>query len=261
MVGVASAARIIPVRVFDCAGSGTVSALVSSTDYAISTRTAQGSKPSVINFSGGGGASATMDSLAARATSAGILWVDAAGNEAVNSCTRSPARSPAGLTVGASNAADAFAPFSNFGACVNVSGVGVDNIGAWPTGSDVYAQGSGTSFSAPIVSGIAAALWGAMGPATPASTVGRTLVQASTPNLITSLPTGTANLLAYSAPDGLTPDVVPSTTPSRTASASAPPPSGTASSARSATASRVPAAASATRTASASNKRRPGKLA
>lgn len=54
-VGMALSARIIPVRVFNCAGQASLSSLVSAVDYIISTAAAQGRK-SVINFSGGGGA-------------------------------------------------------------------------------------------------------------------------------------------------------------------------------------------------------------
>lgn len=78
-VGVAFGSRIIPIRVFDCSGAATVSSLLSALDYAIATRAAQGNRASVINFSGSGGASVTMDALAPKAMEAGLLWVDAAG--------------------------------------------------------------------------------------------------------------------------------------------------------------------------------------
>lgn len=221
LVGVAPGARIIPLRVFDCAGSGTVSGIVSAVDYAITTKNAQGGRPGVINFSGGGSASTTMDTAATRAAAAGMLFIDAAGNENANACTTSPARAPASFTVASSIAAtDSFSTtFSNFGSCVNLTAVGQNNIGAWPTAVDAFAQGSGTSFSAPIVSGIAAAMWSALGATTPASAIAAALVNSATAGAITSLPAGTPNRLAFSAPNGVADILQPSPAGTRASTA------------------------------------------
>ena len=61
-VGVASGAAVIPLRVFTCGGSASLSSLLSATDYALTTSAARGRR-GVINFSGVGGASATLDAL------------------------------------------------------------------------------------------------------------------------------------------------------------------------------------------------------
>ena len=173
-----------------------------------------------------------MDSLAARAWAAGMLWVDAAGNEAVSACTKSPARAGPGLTVGAVDASDAWAPFSNFGPCVNISAVGVQNIGAWPSDSGAYAQGDGTSFAAPIVSGVAATIWSGMPAGSTAAQAAQVLLGAATAGSISGLPVGTTNLLAYNggeagdvypSPSGTPPPTPSPATASATASVSVPP--------------------------------------
>ena len=65
-VGVASGARIIPVRVFNCAGQATLASLVSAVDYMIGTAGNQTGRKAVINFSGGGGAFSVVSCVALR---------------------------------------------------------------------------------------------------------------------------------------------------------------------------------------------------
>lgn len=149
-----------------------------------------------------------------------MLWVDAAGNSGASACDYSPGRASSGFTVGASSPVDdSCAPFSNIGACVDAFAPGVDSVGAWYTGVDAYVTGSGTSFSAPLVTGIAATYWAAF----PSASVDdlKALVQrAATSGALKSLPSGTVNLLAYSAPNGQ-PELLPFvslSTPTPTAS-------------------------------------------
>jgi hypothetical protein len=129
-VGVAPGVRLIPLRVFSCTGGGAYSSLLAATDYVVATAPTTGRR-SVVNFSGGASASTFYDALSDRLMAAGAPLIDAAGNEAVSACTRSPARSTSSLTVGASDASDVYASFSNFGTCVNITAVGVNNAGAW----------------------------------------------------------------------------------------------------------------------------------
>jgi len=110
-LGPATGARIIPVRVFACDGTASNSAIISAINYMVSTAATTGRR-SVINFSGGGGASSALDAAVEAATTAGILFVDAAGNDAVDACTESPARTPGSVTVGASTAGDGWAYFT-----------------------------------------------------------------------------------------------------------------------------------------------------
>ena len=110
-LGPATAARIIPIRVFTCDGTASNSEIIAAINYMIATAATTGRR-SVINFSGGGGASSALDAAVEAAAAAGILFVDAAGNEAEDACTTSPARAPGSVSVGASTAGDRWASFT-----------------------------------------------------------------------------------------------------------------------------------------------------
>ena len=110
-LGSATGARIIPVRVFSCNGTATTSNIIAAINYMVATAATTGRR-SVINFSGGGGASSALDAAVEAAAAAGILFVDAAGNDAVDACTESPARTPGSVSVGASTASDGWASFT-----------------------------------------------------------------------------------------------------------------------------------------------------
>lgn len=85
--------------------------MTSAVNYMIATAATTGRR-SVINFSGGGGASSAVDAITDAAAAAGILFVDAAGNDSADACTKSPARSASGFSVAASTAADGWAYFT-----------------------------------------------------------------------------------------------------------------------------------------------------
>jgi aqualysin 1 len=129
-VGVAPGVRLIPLRVFSCASTGAYSSLLAATDYVIATAPTTGRR-SIVNFSGTAPGTALYDTLSDRLLAAGVPLVASAGNEGVPACARSPGRAASSFTVGASDSSDAFAPFSNHGPCVNLTAVGVDNMGAW----------------------------------------------------------------------------------------------------------------------------------
>jgi len=117
--GVAKAANVIAVKVLSADGSGATSDIVSGIQFAMQSAAASG-KPSVISMSLGGGVSTALDRAVTAATAAGVHVVVAAGNEAADANTSSPARAPAVITVGASTINDTIASFSNFGAGVDI---------------------------------------------------------------------------------------------------------------------------------------------
>ena len=92
----------------------------------------------------------------------GCLVVASAGNGGrLGSPPTYPADSPHVLTVAATDQNDAVAPFSTSSTANDIAAPGVGIIGAVPLADDAsgYAPGSGTSFSAPIVSAAAAWVW------------------------------------------------------------------------------------------------------
>lgn len=162
MVGVAPRVRIMPVKVLDCYGIGDSVATARGIRYA----TRMGAR--VINLSLGGlrDFQETRDAIA-EATAAGVVVVAAAGNGGVQGVAF-PARIPGVLAVGAARQSnpDRRSTFSNWGPEIGVVAVGEDIVGTLPESrcfvllpclsQGPYAVGSGTSFSTPQVSALAA---------------------------------------------------------------------------------------------------------
>lgn len=192
--GIAKAVRLVPVRVLDCAGSGTVSGVIAGVDWI----TANHVKPAVANLSLGGGASAALDTAVANSIAAGVTYVVAAGNSNLDACTGSPARVAAAVTVGASDAADARAAFSNFGGCLDLFAPGVSILSTWHTATTATATLNGTSMASPHVAGAAALLLSATPTAGPATIAGA-LVSGATTNRVSNPGTGSPNRLLYVA--------------------------------------------------------------
>jgi subtilisin family serine protease len=114
--GIAKSVTLVPVRVLDCTGSGTLSGVVAGIDWVAANAPTR----SVMNLSLGGTASSTLDQAVQGAISRGITAVVAAGNNAANACNYSPARVANAITVAATTASDQRASFSNFGACIDL---------------------------------------------------------------------------------------------------------------------------------------------
>jgi endonuclease YncB( thermonuclease family) len=162
VVGVASGVKIMPVKVLDCYGSGDSVATARGILFAAR----KGAR--VINLSLGGLADAQVvrDAIDTAMRDYNALVVAAAGNDG-SAQISFPARLPQVLAVGATSPnPDIRASFSNYGAEVDVVAVGQDVASTLSQtlcfvmlpciGGGPYAQGSGTSFSAPQVSGLAA---------------------------------------------------------------------------------------------------------
>lgn len=85
----------------------------------------------------GGATSVAVNSATTDITSSGIFVAVAAGNNAQDASTFSPASEPSAFTVGATNSSDGFAYFSNYGSTVDLLAPGVDVISTWPNNSIV----------------------------------------------------------------------------------------------------------------------------
>jgi aqualysin 1 len=196
--GIAKAAKVVPVRVLNCSGSGTWSGVVAGVDWAVDQAVNKGRRPAVLNLSLGGGVSETVDSSIQRAVAAGVTVVVAAGNSSADACGFSPARVPQALTVAAVTNADAQAGYSNFGGCVDLYAPGSSITSAGHSSDTAVATFSGTSMAAPHVAGVAALLMQAdPNRATPAD-IERRLLDSATSNLIQGLGGGSPNRLLYS---------------------------------------------------------------
>jgi Subtilase family/Peptidase inhibitor I9 len=189
LYGVAKKAKLVPVRVLDCTGSGTAQGSIDGINFMVSQATPR----AVGNMSLGGTLSDALDAAVGNAVAAGYTMVVAAGNDNVNACTTSPARAPTAITVGATDILDARSVFSNWGPCVDLSAPGT-NITAAAIFSDVGVRTiSGTSMATPHVAGAAAAYRSANPGATPAQVTAALTAKAHTGKIVN--PTGSPNLL------------------------------------------------------------------
>ena len=202
--GVAKAARLIPVRVLGCNGSGTWSGVIAGLDF-VAAQHSSGA-PAVANMSLGGGANESVDLAVRNLVADGVTVVVAAGNSGTDACSASPAREASAITVAASDANDAQAYFSNFGSCVDIYGPGVGITSAWYTSPTATASLSGTSMAAPHVAG-AAALALQVSPSAAPGTIWATLRDAATPTALTGVGAGTPNLLVFASSDTAEPPV------------------------------------------------------
>jgi len=211
--GVAKGARIIPVRVLGCDGSGSTSGILDGLDWLI----ANVKLPAVANMSLGGSKSQALDDGVRKAIGAGITFALAAGNENQDACKVSPAGVAEAITVAASDKNDTKATFSNFGGCVDIFAPGVGITSAKMGGGS--ASMSGTSMASPHVAGVVALLLQRNPNAKPAE-VWAMMKSLATPSVIIN-PAGSPNLLAYTDPTGgsnptPTPTPVPTPTPTPT---------------------------------------------
>jgi subtilisin family serine protease len=191
--GIAKSVRLVPVRVLDCTGSGSMSGVIAGIDWVV----ANARPRSVVNLSLGGAASSTLDQAVASAVGRGITVVAAAGNSAANACNYSPARVAEAITVGATTSSDLRASFSNFGSCLDLFAPGESIKSAWHTGSTATNILSGTSMASPHVAGVVAQLLEVATDTSPAA-VTSALLAAATPNIVASAGTGSPNRLVYS---------------------------------------------------------------
>ncbi len=191
--GVAKGVNLVPVRVLDCAGSGTLSGVIAGIDWMAGSSL----RPAVANLSLGSAKSTTVNAAVAGAYNKGVTMVVAAGNSNANACNYSPASEPTAITVGATGSNDARASYSNYGSCLDVFAPGSSITSAWYTGNTATNTISGTSMASPHVAGVAALALQANPLSSPAQ-IASFITGSATPNKVTSAGTGSPNRLLYS---------------------------------------------------------------
>ncbi len=150
IAGIAPGARILAVRVLDHEGAGNYSQVANGIVHAAQ----KGAK--VINLSlGGAEKSDLLRAAIDYAASRGAIVTCASGNESAASMGY-PARYESCLAVGATDASDQHAPFSNRGAGIDLVAPGAQVLSS--TMGGLHEAWDGTSMASPYVAGTAALL-------------------------------------------------------------------------------------------------------
>ena len=196
--GVAQNVRLFGVRVLNCQGTGTWSNVIDGVNFVTWHRkqTAQQGTAAVANMSLGGEANRAADAAVRNSIRAGVTYVVAAGNGASDVSAYSPANVVEAITVGATDAHDFRAEFSNFGATLDVFAPGVSIPSAWIGDNDMIAYASGTSMAAPFVTGVVAQYLQTHRTASPAE-VRSALIGIATRDVIRNSPRETPNRMLY----------------------------------------------------------------
>jgi Subtilase family len=151
LMGSAPAARILAIRAF-----GATSGLAESNSYvilkALDYAVARGAQ--IVNMSFAGPKDELIERAIAASAAKGIVLVAAAGNAGAKSPPLYPAANVNVIAVSATDAHDKLFAASNRGGHIAVAAPGVDIF--LPAPDQKYQMGSGTSFSAAYVSGVAA---------------------------------------------------------------------------------------------------------
>lgn len=200
-VGVAKQVSLVALKVFGCSSDTETSIVIAALDWIA----ANAVRPAVVNLSLRGSADPVFDSAVASLVTMGIPVVVAAGNDNANACNYSPAREPSVITVGGSTMitskgklVDTRYDMSNYGSCLDIFAPS-NAVSAWASGDSVTASGTGTSVSAPHVTGVAAIVLSANPLFSPAQ-VDSAVKARSTKGVITSS-LSTADDLVYSLGD------------------------------------------------------------
>ena len=240
VVGMAPGARLWAVKVLDKNGQGFMSDIIAGIEYV----TDNAGQIDVVNLSfGGDGPNDALHTAIINSVKAGVTYVASAGNAERDAASTVPANFPEVITVsaigdfdgkcgalstmtltfgGKVNRDDNFASFSNYGSVVDLAAPG-ENIATTQKGSTYRSDFSGTSASAPYVTGAAALYKSLHATASPSDVRTALRNSGSTPSTVCDDkghgyfkgdPDGIAEPLLYvSASTDTTPPAVTSTIP------------------------------------------------
>jgi len=154
--GVTLYAGKVCTRFGSCPTSGTNAAY----DYMLNEKRSNPSIPMVVNMSyGGTGGNAACTAIAA-ASSAGVVFVAAAGNSNADVRSFYPANCPTVIAVGSTTSTNARSSFSNWGDGIDVYAPGSSIVSCGISSDTASSTLSGTSMASPHVCGVAALIVG-----------------------------------------------------------------------------------------------------
>ncbi|OLY81881.1 Alkaline protease 2 [Smittium mucronatum] len=159
--GVSKSANLVSVKIFNKQGAPLPGSFLQSLDWIAKDYTqlvqSGGPKQAVVNLSlGSKGQSSAYDSAINALVDMGMIVVVSAGNDAADACQFTPASNKNVITVGATDADDKIAYFSNYGKCIDIFAPGVDIVSADYASEDGSRVLSGTSMAAPHITGLVA---------------------------------------------------------------------------------------------------------
>jgi subtilisin family serine protease len=187
--GVAKEVRLVPVRVLNCAGSGTFAQVIAGIDWV----TANAVRPAVALLALGGGPNTALDTAVTNSFNSGIAYVVTSGSSNANACNYSPARVPVAITVSGTTQTDARIPSGNYGSCLDIYAPGASITTTWYTSNTAVTTISGSSFAAAHTAGCVALQPPSAFPPGPAPA----LIAKATLGVLTGVPAGTPNRLLY----------------------------------------------------------------
>ncbi|HQQ88899.1 MAG TPA: DUF5011 domain-containing protein [Oscillospiraceae bacterium] len=143
---------ILPIKVLDSSGAGYISTTILGIQYAVQAGA------DIISMSlGTANESAALQKAVSDAYEAGVVVIAASGNSADD--VNYPAACQNAIAVGAVDSSGSRASYSCYGSELDLVAVGTDVFSTYYyNGASTYGRGSGTSFSTPYVSALAALL-------------------------------------------------------------------------------------------------------
>jgi subtilisin family serine protease len=147
---------------------------------------------SILSVSLGGPYSSAVNSAVKSTVNKGVTVIVAAGNDNDDAGNYSPASEPTAITVGAINAGDNRASFSNYGSVVDVFAA---VLSSWIGSTTATNTISGTSMATPHIAGLAAYLIALEGLSTPAAVQSRIKALATSGKIVDAKSAN--NLIGY----------------------------------------------------------------
>ncbi|KAJ6439562.1 RNAse P Rpr2/Rpp21/SNM1 subunit domain-containing protein [Purpureocillium lavendulum] len=198
--GVAKKTKLYGIKVLDHNGRGTTAQIVGGMTYVFRDMDKRECPKGVlVNLSLGAPMSETANHIAAKLTRGDIFVGVAAGNNAADAATKSPASEPLVCTVGGVDQNDTWWYRSNYGPLVDILAPAVNVLSTMPNGTHGYM--TGTSMAAPHVVGLAAYL-GVLEDITGTRALCTRIRRLANRGFIDNTPWKTDNLLAYNRPIG-----------------------------------------------------------